>query len=73
VNGMNSVPIERVVDRLGLSCATEIQSRSSLLGRAPAFPLIKTLSETTIGVVPSSEEQIPQVVGKTEKTRNGMD
>jgi len=34
---------------------------------------IKTLSETTIGVVPSSEEQIPQVVGKTEKTRNGMD
>ena len=45
------------------------------LGRT-SFPTVskphQNLSETAIGVV-RREEQIPQVVGKAEKTRNGMD
>jgi hypothetical protein len=60
-----------ILGKLDLWCATEIQSRCAVLSRAPAFPLyqnrIKTLSETTIGVVARAKSRFPRLLERLRK------
>ena len=69
--------LARCAKSQSLRMTSEIQARGAPFRQRTCFSTVSKLYQNHISTkhwgCPSSEEQIPQVVGKTEKTRNGMD
>ena len=69
--------LARCAQSQSLPMTSEIQARGAPFRQRTCFSTVSKLYQNHISTkhwgCPSSEEQIPQMVGKTEKTRNGMD